>query len=306
MATRLEDAIRAFWLERKRDVSTNTFLEYSHWYRGLSAFLDASICIEDITPNDIRAWLNELADEGELSDKSLSNAWVALSALFTWAETELGIVHPLRGRVRRPSYKPKPIIPYTISEIVALLREVDSAAEWTAKSGKRVKSRRATAARDRCIILTLLDTGVRASELCNLGYEDFDQVSGRLTVREGKGGKDRMVYVGEVTRRHLRTYLTGRTSGLLFPARGGVPLNRSNLRKLIVRIAARAGVRKANVHRFRHTFAVNFLRNGGNVFALQAMLGHARMDTVKVYVRLAEQDLADAQRRASPVDNWRL
>lgn len=71
-------------------------------------------------------------------------------------------------------------------------------------------------------------------------------------------------------------------------------------------LADRAGVRNASVHRFRHTFAVGFLRNGGNVFALQEILGHARIDTVKIYVRLAERDLADAQRRASPVDNWRL
>jgi integrase len=92
----------------------------------------------------------------------------------------------------------------------------------------------------------------------------------------------------------------------LFATRTGEPLNRSNLRKLIVRLADRAGVRNASVHRFRHTFAVSFLRNGGNVFALQEILGHARIDTVKIYVRLAERDLADAQRRASPVDNWRL
>lgn len=75
---------------------------------------------------------------------------------------------------------------------------------------------------------------------------------------------------------------------------------------MIVNFAKRAGVKKANVHRFRHTFAVNFLRNGGNILALQDLLGHENMDTIRVYVKLAETDLRTAQRRASPADNWRI
>ncbi len=305
MAMLLEIAVSGFWLERKRDVSHNTFLEYSHWFRSFLDFTDAET-IEAVTPAHVRAWLNDLAESGELSDKSISNAWVALSAFFTWAAAELGIPHPLRGRVRRPSYKPKPIVPYTHAEVAAMLRELDKGPEWTTRTGKTARSRRPSALRDKAIILVLLDTGVRASELCNLSYDDFDQGSGRLLVREGKGAKDRHVYLGESARRVLWRYMNGRTGGPLFPTRNNTPLNRSNLSRLIRRIAKAANVKKANVHRFRHTFAVNFLRNGGNVFALQNLLGHARMDTVKTYVRLAEQDLADAQRRASPVDNWRL
>jgi len=60
------------------------------------------------------------------------------------------------------------------------------------------------------------------------------------------------------------------------------------------------------LHRFRHTFAYNFLRNGGNPIELQRLLGHEEMDTVNIYVNLAESDLQDAQRRASPANNWRL
>lgn len=59
-------------------------------------------------------------------------------------------------------------------------------------------------------------------------------------------------------------------------------------------------------HRFRHTFAVEYLKNGGNAFALQAMLGHSTLETVRIYVRLAQVDIDQVHRRASPVDNWRL
>ena len=62
----------------------------------------------------------------------------------------------------------------------------------------------------------------------------------------------------------------------------------------------------ANVHRFRHTFAINFLRNGGNAYTLQMMLGHATMDMVRTYLALAQADVESVYRRASPGDCWRL
>jgi integrase len=70
--------------------------------------------------------------------------------------------------------------------------------------------------------------------------------------------------------------------------------------------ADRAGVPDAHPHRFRHTFAVQFLKNGGNGYVLQSLLGHSTMEMVKTYLKLAQQDLDDGHHRASPVDNWGL
>jgi integrase/recombinase XerD len=83
-------------------------------------------------------------------------------------------------------------------------------------------------------------------------------------------------------------------------------MQRTGLRLLISRIGLRAGVPDAGVHRFRHTFAVNFLRNGGNLLALQDLLGHKRLDTVRIYAKQAEVDLERQQKGASPADRWRL
>lgn len=84
------------------------------------------------------------------------------------------------------------------------------------------------------------------------------------------------------------------------------PLHRTNLLHHLQRIGANAHVAHVHPHRFRHTFAIMFLRNGGNVFELQRILGHESLDTVRTYLALADVDIARAQRAHSPADNWRL
>lgn len=74
---------------------------------------------------------------------------------------------------------------------------------------------------------------------------------------------------------------------------------------MLDRLGEATGVRNVGAHRFRHTFAINFLRNGGSPLLLQELLGHERLETVRVYVKLAEQDI-DAGAKHSPADNWRL
>ena len=77
-------------------------------------------------------------------------------------------------------------------------------------------------------------------------------------------------------------------------------------RELLQRVGERAGVRKVHPHRFRHTFAVNFLLNRGNVFALQRILGHTSLEMVNRYLAIAQADIEQAHREASPVANWLL
>ena len=83
-------------------------------------------------------------------------------------------------------------------------------------------------------------------------------------------------------------------------------MNRDQLLKSLRSIGRRAGIQKVNVHRFRHTFAINYLRNGGDPWSLQMMLGHSTMEMVKNYLALAQADLEKNHKIASPVDNWRL
>jgi integrase/recombinase XerD len=126
-----------------------------------------------------------------------------------------------------------------------------------------------------------------------------------------KGGKGRTVYLGKATRRAVWRYLADREDGedgdaSLFLVRYDRPMTRNALRLLMARLGKKAGVKKCHPHRFRHTFSITYLRSGGDVFTLQALLGHSTLDMVKHYARIAEIDVEQAHRRASHADNWRL
>lgn len=302
---KLSAAIDEYWLDKKLDFSLNTIRNYGYVFRYLVEYLgDAEI--ELVTSNDIRRFLEHLRTSRKMSRRSVHDAYIPLSSLWTWSAKEYGIPHIIREKITEPDYTERKISPFIQEEI----RQLIKAAEQTeARSDTGIRDKRQTATRDKAIILTLVDSGLRASELCALIISDYDEKRGRLHVRHGKGDKERFVIIGNRTQKAILRYLSTRKrtkrQDPLFATKDGNQIKRENLYRLIKRIGDRAGIENAHPHRLRHTFAVNFLRNGGNVALLQELLGHESLEMVMVYVELAEQDL-DAGQEYSPVDNWRI
>lgn len=306
----LDYAIEGYWLAKRRDFSPNTVNDYTLTFRRLTGFVGKTRDLKDISSEDINRFLNHLRDDLELSPKTLLNAWIALSSFWTWVERDLGLPHIIRGKVNRPRPRRRLSASYTEAEVRDLLAACDTCPGWDRAHGQRQDVKRPSALRDRALILVLLDTGIRASELTALRMRDYEPKRGQLIIHHGKGDKKRVVFLGSAARQGVWRYLATRPAAKqddpLFATREGAHMQRTGLRLLIFRIGQRAGVPDAGVHRFRHTFAVNFLRNGGNLLALQDLLGHERMDTVRIYAKQAEVDLERQQKGASPADRWKL
>jgi integrase/recombinase XerD len=250
-----------------------------------------------------------------LASKTIHNFYISLCAFFTWAKRELDLPNPIKA-IPAPKFEQAPIEPFTKEEVEALLKACEQCNEAKTADRRKYIMRRATGRRDQAIIMTLLDTGLRASELSALKVGDVDLKTGKVLVKHGrlggaKGGKGRTVFLGKAARRVLWRYLAEREDGEepdapLFLVKYDRPMNKNALRLIIVHLGQKAGVKKCHPHRFRHTFALTYLRAGGDVFTLQALLGHSTLDMVQHYARLAEIDVEQAHKRASPADNWRL
>jgi hypothetical protein len=136
--------------------------------------------------------------------------------------------------------------PYTAAEVQAMLAACERAGDWRSPNGRTVAAKRPTARRDRALLLVLVDTGVRASELCDLCMRDYDGDRRSLTVRHGKGNKQRTVFMGDAGAKALWRYLVERKNAPidapLFACASGRPLDRNNLRQTLQRIGGRAGV----------------------------------------------------------------
>lgn len=261
---------------RARKLSVHTLQDYNNTLNKFIAHV-GNMSMNDVTVPQVSAFLASLPH----SAKTVLNYHIGLSAFWTWAVRNEYVDRHIMHMVERP--KPKKIIiePFTEVEIRRLLDVI-----------------RHKPARNRAIIYMLLDTGLRASELVNIEREHINLDTRKLIVL-GKGNKERLLHFSKQTARELCAQLV-QCDGNPFE------MGRCSLTLLMRRLGKRAGVRNVHPHRFRHTFAIQFLRNGGDIFTLQEMLGHSTLDMVKTYLAIAQVDIESAHERASPVSNWGL
>ena len=162
-----------------------------------------------------------------------------------------------------------------------------------------------TGLRDRAILEMLYSTGMRRAELLNLRLFDLDRRRGVVTIRQGKGRRDRVVPVGEraltwVDRylEEVRPVLAARPDeGAIFLTSGGKPLTPNYLSWVARRYVRAANIGKSGAcHIFRHTMATLMLEGGADIRYIQAMLGHKRLDTTQIYTPRFDSNVAAGSR----------
>jgi site-specific recombinase XerD len=316
LGTSLASLIKGFVLTKQTEGKSNRTVEfYSEnlrrfiWYAQKHEFPDD---IRFLTEWHFREFLAYVGNdqkrwglEGNGSETSrypashttIHHYFVALSTFLNWAFSE-GFIkeNPIKKiKVARP--KPKVIVPYSSDEIQKILKVCDYDFEHNAKF---------LGSRNRSMILMLLDAGLRLSELTSIRLSDIDNEKGYIKIT-GKGDKQRVVRIGKATRKSLWRYLVFRKSSdtdTLWLTEEGKPINKSSVQSLIKRLKQRAGVTSTGTtHRFRHTFALNFLRADRNVFNLQYLLGHSDLDMVRRYTAtMGMEDALKAHEKSSPAD----
>ncbi len=262
--------------------------------------------LETLTPAVIRGFLTYLQEDlddgrfggdhpnarGPARPSTVATYHRCLRAFVNWCRAEEWIVGAPLKNVKVPRLPQDHLDHFTDDEMQALVN--------AARRGRQPN-------RDVAILLLLLDTGLRASELCGLDVGDADQQTSSLMVL-GKGNKTRKVYICRPVRLALWNYLQRDRGEVaagdpLFLARGGDRMTRNGLFQMVDRLAGQAGLSgSAGCHKIRRTYAINFLRRGGNLYELQKLMGHTDLTVLRRYVKYGESDLSGAARRHSPVE----
>jgi integrase/recombinase XerD len=218
-----------------------------------------------------------------------------LRSMFKWFVTEGYLEASPMESIPVPTVRANQIQPLSYEHVTALIKA----------AGRSTNPKRDTA-----IVLLLLDTGMRASELCQLQTKHLDLETRRCYIL-GKGNKYRSVFFGRHTAKALWQYLRvpqDQPGGLVFYGERGPqcrePLRPNGLLQLIHRLGRASGIKavRCSPHSLRHTYAISFLRAGGNVFTLREALGHTNIQMTQKYVMVAEADVEAQSRLYSPMD----
>ena len=265
MAERLDDLAASFRrdlrAEGRAERTATIYLQSIRFFGDWLIAHDRPATLDELSRSAIRSWLAELAERFEPG--TVRTRYKGLRRFCRWlvAEGELDR-DPMAGMD----------VPTVVDKPVPVITDTDLAALVKACAGKDFTDRR-----DEAVIRFLLDTGCRVSELCGLTVENLE-LDKEMALVTGKGSKVRPVYFGARTARALDRYIRERRhhrhagSRALFLSQRG-PLSPDGVRDLLARRGRVAGVTDLHPHRFRHTFAHDYLLAGGQERDLKRLAG---------------------------------
>jgi site-specific recombinase XerD len=201
-----------------------------------------------------------------------------VSCFFNWLQTTGYVSQSPFTNIKKVRLPLKIVQPFSPDDVLKLLACCDAGTP--------------IGARDRAILLVLLDTGIRVGELVRLELSDLDLKGRRMKVLHGKGNKQRVVAFGDDCAKALRRYLEARgmQPGRLFVAAGGhrnlMPDSRlqpNAVKQMLRRLGRQTGIPKVHAHRFRHTFATWAIEQDARELDVQYLLGHSTPDMVRRY-----------------------
>jgi len=305
------DALKQRWLEQlahERRASPHTLRAYDDDLKRFLAFLadhmGATVServLGKLLPADIRAFITKRRAEG-LGAKGVARALAAIRSFFRFLAREGVLENAAAQSIRTPR------IPRTLPRPLSerdLERALDEAA--IAKEPRRPKEKALMAflaARDVALLTLLYGAGLRISEALSLKRGDVP-LSTSLSIL-GKGKKERSIPVLAVVRGAIDAYagvipFSGGPNTPLFLSQRGKAMSAREAQRLMETLRLRLGLGdRATPHALRHSFATHLLKNGGDLRAVQELLGHASLSTTQTYTEVDPRRLMEVYSAAHP------
>lgn len=297
MTTTLKGMVSAFLSTRRlRNLSPNTITFYSQHLSKFLKFMESDfpdVSLEQIDYTILRDYVSGLKESH--SPGGLNHHIKVLKILFKFMIEEGVITENPSRKISRVKTDQAVIPTFSNNQIIAMLEVTKHQMGFPG-------------IRNYALITLLYDTGCRISEILGLKISDIQLEEKILTVR-GKGGRGRVVPFGDRSLVSLVKYLNRRNKlfgnvAVLFLTKFGDHLTLRMTNKIIERIGEKAKIEnvRLSAHTFRHTFAKNWLMNGGDIFSLQKILGHRTLEMVKNYVNITFKDIQSQHSKFSPGD----
>ncbi|WP_425092671.1 tyrosine recombinase XerC [Tropicimonas sp. S265A] len=295
-------AVLEAWLDRMRALQAASEATISAYRRDVSGFLGfltryrgetgGTAMLKSVTQTEMRAWMADARKQG-LSARSLARALSAVKTFFRWLGERDGFEPTAVLAARSPKYTRKLPRPLAEDAAQAMIDRV----EMQAKDGW-------VAARDVAVVTLLYGCGLRISEA--LGLTGADAPLPEVLRIRGKGDKERLVPVLPAARKAVDQYLAlcphpQEADAPLFRGVRGGALNSRLIAKVMEQARLQLGLPStATPHALRHSFATHLLSAGGDLRAIQELLGHASLSTTQAYTAVDTSRLMDVYRNAHP------
>jgi integrase/recombinase XerD len=283
------------YLTAVKGLSKNTLESYGRDILKLAVFLEGKDItrIDQVGYKHILDFLTYLKEQG-LNTRSTSRTLISVRQFFKFLLAEKFIESDPTFLIRTPKIKRG--LPETLS--LEGVEKLLSSPDESSPEGIRDKS----------MLEVLYATGIRVSELVELGLNDVNFELGYI-IAYGKGSKQRIVPIGEKAKIKLREYLDtsrpkllkSRTSPHLFVTRLGKKMTRQGFWKIIKAYSRKSGLtKKISPHTLRHSFATHLLERGADLRAIQVMLGHSDISTTQIYTHIERERLKEVHKKYHP------
>jgi len=271
--------------------SSSTIYDYNKELIRFFDFLSLRniLDINLISTRIVRQYFYHAKEKRGLGQSTISKIIATIKSFFNYLEEEEIIAKNPTRKIRVPKKICR--IPSVMSkyEVDLIIKSVDFAPLRCRKNNIR----------DKLVISLLYYTGIRKSELLNLNWTDINLSKSTLIIRRGKGGKDRLIPLHKEVTRLLDKYLDKRlplkTEALIIGEQGRRMCKCSFVNLLKMYLAISGLKRKGyTAHSFRHSFATHLVEAGVDLFKVQKLLGHASLDTTKIYISFNNTQMAKA------------